>query len=153
MNKWLLALCALSIVLLNARPASAAVNATFAITSPNPDTEFCPTNVNFSGSITGPAGTNVTYIFARFVNGAPIDSAPVIATIPSNGTLAISETLNIDKPHSGFQSNSLIVTAPNSAQGKVYFTVNCLIIYPPPGGDTSTGAQLAHQHYGSADVH
>jgi hypothetical protein len=126
-------------MVLSCRPASAAVTATFSITSPNPDYAYCPTNVGFTGSITGPPGTNVTYIFARFVNGAPIDSAPIKATLPASGTLPVTETLNIGKADSGFQSNEMDVTAPNAAQGKVFFTVNCSPI------TTSTPVPFNHQ--------
>lgn len=140
MKKWLFALGALSVLIAQPRPASAAVTASFSLVGPNPLTAFCPVNVNFTGAINGPAGTKVTYIYARFVNGAPIDSQPVSATIPQNGSLALNEPLSIDLAHSGFQSNGVIVTLvngvtppPPAPAGKVFFTVNCSALNIPKG--------------------
>lgn len=108
------------------RPSSAAVTASFSIVGANPLTATCPVNVNFTGSINGPATTPVTYLFARFVNGTSIDSAPINAVIPASGSLPVSTTLNVDKAHSGFQSYALFITVPaNATQGKVFFTVTC----------------------------
>jgi hypothetical protein len=118
--------CFLTVVALLglSRPSSAAVTASLSIVGPNPLTTTCPVNVNFTGSINGPAGP-VTYTFGRFVNGSSTSSAPINAAIPTSGTLPISVTLNIDKAHSGFQSYEIDVTSPSAAQGKVYFTVTC----------------------------
>lgn len=132
MSKWFVALGVLASVFLLPGRASATVTATFSITGPNPLNTFCPVNVGFTGSINGPAGTVVKYDYSHFVNGSSTISPTVTATIPANGSLPVSETLNIDLAHSGFQSNEVDVTSPQVASGKVFFTVNCVPNLPPP---------------------
>lgn len=130
-------LCVGLFVGVSCRAASAAVAATWAITGPQIGNTFtgpCPVNIQFAGTITAPAGTPVTYIFSHFVNGASVVSAPIKATIPAGGSLAIGETLPIDQAHSGFQSNEVDVQKPSAAQGKVFFTVTCSTITPVPSG-------------------
>ncbi|MBV8223190.1 MAG: hypothetical protein JO293_07490, partial [Candidatus Eremiobacteraeota bacterium] len=107
------------------KPADAAVSTTFSMVGPNPLTASCPVTVNFTGTITGPPNTNVTYFFSHFQTGGPVISAPISATIPANGTLPITESVVVDTAHAGLQSNEIDVTSPNAAQGKVFFTVDC----------------------------
>jgi hypothetical protein len=113
-----------------ARPAAAAVTTQFNIVGPKNITTLCPASVNFTGSIKGPAGTQVSYYFARYVAGAwtysPTYNAVIPANLaPPNGAWPINETLTIDSAHNGFQSNQVDVKPPNAAEAKVFFTFTC----------------------------
>jgi hypothetical protein len=122
-----------------ARPAAAAVTTQFNIVGPTTITAVCPTSVTFTGTITGPAGTKVTYHFSHYAAGAWAYSGDIPAAIPmypssSNNTLPIKkETLTIDSAHAGFQSNQVDTTVPNASEGKVFFTVNCRSALTGPG--------------------
>ncbi len=126
---------ALALALLGfARTAAAAVTTQFNIVGPTSITMLCPASVSFTGSIKGPAGTQVTYHFSHYVAGAWIYSGDVPATIPPSGSLGITESLTIDSAHSGLQSNQLDTTAPNASEGKVFFTVKCTTFTVPGTG-------------------
>src|SRR5215472_10550724 len=122
------ALCLVIVSLLAAMPANAATS-TLALVNSNPYNGPCPVTLTFNGSISGPPGSSVTYVWARYVHSA-VDSAPVSATIPASGTLTLPpQPLAVDAASAGFQSYGLVITAPagsdSSTHGKVYFTVNC----------------------------
>ena len=73
--------CLVIVALLAAMPARAATS-TLALVNSNPYNGPCPVTLTFNGSISGPPGSSVTYVWARFVHSA-VDSAPVTTTILS----------------------------------------------------------------------
>jgi hypothetical protein len=99
----------------------------------NPYNGSCPATFKFTGHIDGTPGSSVTYYFAHFSGGHATDSAPVTATIPAGGSLAILSLLTLDSTQQGFQSYGLQISAPPGSDadthGKVYFTLNCVL--PP----------------------
>lgn len=98
----------------------------------NPYNGSCPATLKFAGHIDGTPGSSVTYYFARFFGGHATDSAPVTATIPAGGSLAILSLLTLDSTQQGFQSYALLISAPAGSDvdthGKVYFTLNCVLL-------------------------
>lgn len=147
--QWRLGLAGFSTALILAGvrvPAAAANASVLALNGPNPYNGPCPATLSFNGAISGPGGSTVTYIWARFVNGAPIDSAPATITLPGSSSVTLSvplppQALSIDKSTAGFQSYALYITSPTNAdnsKGKVFFTVNCV-----SGARYATNARLA----------
>src|SRR5262249_47661175 len=140
--QWRLALAsafAVAILAAARAPAAAADTSYLTLAGPNPYTGPCPATLTFNGSITGLGNSSVTYIWARFVNGQPIDSQPVTTTIPANGTLVLApQQLVVDQSAGpGLQSYNLFITAPagsdSGSHGKVYFSVKCqAVIVPHP---------------------
>lgn len=124
-------------------PAAAADTSYLTLQGPNTVVAPCPITLTFNGSITGPGNSSVTYLWARFVNGKPQDSASISTTIPGNGTLTLMPPpqLTIDATTQGFQSYSLFITSPagsdSTTHGKVFFTATCGT--PPPTPSPSPG--------------
>jgi len=122
------ALCLIVAAFFAAAPASAATS-TLALVNANPYNGPCPVTLTFNGSISGPPGSSVTYLWARYAHSA-VDSAPTTVTIPASGALTLPpQQLTVDAASAGFQSYELTITAPagsdSDTHGKVYFTVNC----------------------------
>ena len=136
-----IALCSASVVLLLTglrTPGAAADTSYLSLQGSNPVTAPCPMTLTFNGSITGAPNSTVTYLWARFVNNQPQDSAPVTTQIPANGTLTVPpQQLIVDKSTQGFQSYDLYVTSPansdSTTHGKVFFTATCKTLVIKPG--------------------
>jgi len=118
-------------------PSAAADTSYLTLQGPNPVTATCPMTLTFNGSITGAPNSPVTYLWARFVNGQPQDSAPITTQIPASGTLTVPpQPLTIDKTTQGFQSYALFISSPvnsdSTTHGKVFLTATCktLVINP-----------------------
>lgn len=119
-------------------PGAAADTSYLGLQGPTTVTAPCPMTLTFNGSITGPANSSVTYLWARFVNNKSQDSNPVTTTIPGNGTLTLPpQQLSIDKSTQGLQSYDLYITSPagsdSTTHGKVFFNPTCQTLVIKPG--------------------
>jgi hypothetical protein len=102
--------------LIGAGRAALADTGYLSLVGDNPYSGSCPATLKFVGHIDGTPGSSVTYYFAHFSGGRSIGSAPVTATIPASGSLAILSLLTLDSTQQGFQSCRQAATPTHTAR-------------------------------------
>jgi hypothetical protein len=85
----------------------------------------------FTGTISGTAGTTFQVWFNRFINGAHQTQNAGAGTIPSSGSLAVSDSFSISSSASGTTFDQIWVRSISGGQADVYgveafFTVTCV---------------------------
>jgi hypothetical protein len=92
----------------------------------------CPKTLNFTGAITGTPGTTLIYSFNRFIGGKQYLSGNTSGTIPSGGSLDVSDSMTIPTttPTLGRNFDQIWVHNISGGQTDVYsneahFDVDC----------------------------
>jgi hypothetical protein len=125
---------AAAFLIMFAQPAAATVTASPppALTATTPSyTGKCPVTEAFTGTISGTPGTTFQVWFNRFINGAKQDINAGAGTIPSSGSLAVSDSFPISSSASGTTFDQIWVRFISGGQADVYgveasFTVTCV---------------------------
>jgi hypothetical protein len=85
----------------------------------------CPKTINFSGSIDGPIGWEVTYYFSRTIRAVVTTTTPSTALIGATGHLSVDDAISVDAAHDGAGSDELDV-ASTSVTAVASFKVACV---------------------------
>jgi hypothetical protein len=128
-------LLAAAVFVIIARPAAAAITTT-TLTATTPSySGKCPVTEAFSGTIVGTPGTAFQYSFNRFINGAQQVQAIGAATIPTGGSLPVSDSFSIPANSTGANFDQIWVHNIAGGQPDVYSpkaTFNVACVNPNP---------------------
>jgi hypothetical protein len=129
------------------RPASASISAATISTGQPSYAGACPHSMTFTGTITGTPGTVFTYSLNRFVNSVQQVVSGATLTMPSGGSVAVSDAISVSTSTSGNTFDQIWVHNISGGQGDQYsnkanFTVSC-------GAPPSPSSPISHSLIGS----